>query len=205
MNSVSGGMPGLGGSENGLLSRISNATSSGHLSRTDGAAINSALGDIAGQLQSSASTSASSSASGTSPRAAFARVGALIDGEVQSGKLTEQQASELKSFLQPQKHGGGPGGASRAPGGRHGADNDGDGHDGGVGAAQASSDASKDQQTQAAGQAQGATQAGASDPLAYFLKMLRDTQTALSNASYSNTGTAKPATTPTLGIVDSRV
>ena len=128
MSSISNVAAGNNPFENRILNRISYATSSGQLSQTDGTAISSALGDIAGQLQTSSGASSASTGSSTSPGQFRKKINALIDGEVTSGKLTDAPAIELKGLLEPGKGGPGGGKGPGGPGGPGGASGSGHHH-----------------------------------------------------------------------------
>jgi hypothetical protein len=92
-------------------SRISAAVSAGSISSTDQDALETALDSI----DSSLSTDRSS---GTKPSGDMkSKIDSLIDKQVQDGTLTDDQASELKSFFAQGPGGsGGPGGPG-GPGG----------------------------------------------------------------------------------------
>ena len=206
MSSISGVMsnscgPTLSGLDNRLQTRITNAAASGQLSQADGTAIGSALGDIASQLQSSSSPGGTTS---SGPAQFRKKLDNLINGEVASGKLTDAQATELKSILQPGKNGpGGAGGAghghhARGASGGKGKGNDGDGDD------QASASSSSNGLA-AALQASDPSQTGSaasSDALTGFLKLLQDAQKSLAGATYSNSAVATSNATSSLGLVN---
>lgn len=97
----------------------------GTISATDGTALASAISDIGSQLQAggataTAATGTSTATGSTTPTSMKDRVDSMIDGEVSSGKLTSDQASELKQvFAQAHAHmhgahghGGGDGGGA---------------------------------------------------------------------------------------------
>ena len=200
MSSISGVTPNFSGFENRLQSRITSAAASGQLSQADGTAIGSALGDIASQLQTSRSQAG---AANTGPAQFRKKLDNLINGEVASGKLTDEQATELKSMLQPGK--GGPRGAGHgyeAKGAADGKDkeNDGDGDD----QASASSSSATNglaEALQASDPSQAAPTAS-SDALAGFLKILQDAQKTLAGATYSNSAVATTNATSSLGLVN---
>ena len=203
MSSISGAMPNFSGIENRLQTRISNAAKSGQLSQADGTAIGSALGDIASQLQTSRTQAG---ASNTGPAQFRKKLDSLINGEVASGKLTDAQATELKSMLQPGKGGpDGPGGAGhghKAKGASDGKDkeNDGDGDD----KASASSSSATNGLAEAlsASDPSQAASSASSDALAGFLKILQDAQKALAGATYSNSAVATSNANSSLGLVN---
>lgn len=203
MSSISGAMPNFSGIGNRLQTRISNAAKSGQLSQADGTAIGSALGDIASQLQTSR---AQAGASNTGPAQFRKKLDSLINGEVASGKLTDAQATELKSMLQPGKGGpDGPGGAGhghKAKGASDGKDqeNDGDGDD----KASASSSSATNVLAEAlsASDPSQAASTASSDALAGFLKILQDAQKTLAGATYSNSAVATSNANSSLGLVN---
>jgi hypothetical protein len=170
--------------ENRVLDRMNTAIASGKISAADGQAMAGALGDIA-QALSSDGTSASAQQRG----ALRAQVNGVIEGDVSAGKLTSDQASELKSLLGGGRghHAHGAHGPSPVPreDGRD-PENDGDADD------------------QSAGASSGDSAASSSfDPLASFLKILKDAQQALQTASYGSDGTTATSTSAaSLGLVD---
>lgn len=91
--------------------RISAAVSSGEISATDQSALSTALDSIDSTLSSERS-------SGTKPSGDMkAKMESLIQGQVDNGTLTEDQAAELKSlFAQGPEGKGGPGGPRGAGG-----------------------------------------------------------------------------------------
>jgi hypothetical protein len=94
--------------------RISAAVSTGAISSTDQAALGTALDAIDSSL-------AAERTSGSKPSGDMkSRIDGLIDQQVESGALTDEQASELQSFFAqgPENgtHGGGPGGPGGAGG-----------------------------------------------------------------------------------------
>jgi hypothetical protein len=179
--------------ESWLKARISNAASSGQVSKADGAAIGSALGDIASQLQSSSPPSGTQ-ASG--PGQFRKKIDGLINGEVASGKLTDAQATELKDLLQPGK--GGPGFVGSA------------GHDSRH--ANRASEGNQDDRSRASVDYSAdshkttdpsqTTNLATSDVLTNFLKVLQEAQTSLAGATYSNTATTTSNAASSLGLVN---
>ncbi len=95
-----------------LLSEVK----SGAIKSSDQDALASALTDIDSAMQASR---ASDQASGTrpSPDDLKSKIDDLIDGEVSSGKLTSDQATELQGIFKA-AFANGPGGARRSPSGR---------------------------------------------------------------------------------------
>ena len=147
---------------------------SGTIGSSDQDALSSALTDIDSSLQSSR---ASDSAGGTrpSPGDLKSKIDDLIAGEVSSGKLTSDQATELQGvFKAAFANGpGGPGGA----GGAHG------GHGGPPPADGASSSDS----------ASSSSGASSADILQQFLQSLQESLSASSSTSYSATGSSSTA------------
>ena len=94
-----------------LQDELQSEVSSGTISASDQSALSSALGDIDSSLQSDG-TSDQSSGSGLD--GIKSKIDDLIQQEVSSGKLTDQQATELQGiFKSAFSHGpGGPGGAA---------------------------------------------------------------------------------------------
>ena len=151
---------------------------SGTIGSSDQDALSSALTDIDSSLQSSR---ASDSAGGTrpSPGDLKSKIDDLIAGEVSSGKLTSDQATELQgvfkaAFANGPGGQGGPGGA----GGAHG------GHGGPPPAGGASS-------SDSASSSSGAS--SADDILQQFLQSLQESLSASSSTSYSATGSSSTA------------
>lgn len=146
----------------------------GKITSADQDALSAALTDIDASLQSSR---ASNSAGGTrpSPDEMKSKIDDLIAGEVSSGKLTSDQATELQGvFKAAFANGpGGPGGPRGGPGGPPPADGP-------------SSTDGTDSTTDAA---------SADDLLQQFLQLLQDSLSASSSTSYSATG----STTTTAG------
>jgi len=80
-----------------LKSELSKEVSAGKISSTDQSALSSALDDIDSALKSQGSSSSSSTP--PSPDAMQSKIDDLIQNEVSSGKLTSDQASELKNVF----------------------------------------------------------------------------------------------------------
>ena len=148
---------------------------SGTIGSSDQDALSSALTDIDSSLQSSR---ASDSAGGTrpSPGDLKSKIDDLIAGEVSSGKLTSDQATELQGVFKA-AFANGPGGPG-GPGGAHG------GHGGPPPADGASS-------TDSASSSSGAS--SAADILQQFLQSLQEQLSASSSTSYSATGSSSTA------------
>jgi hypothetical protein len=151
---------------------------SGTIGSSDQDALSSALTDIDSSLQSSR---ASDSAGGTrpSPGDLKSKIDDLIAGEVSSGKLTSDQATELQGVFKA-AFANGPGGAGGpgGPGGAHG------GHGGPPPTDSASS-------TDSTSSSSGAS--SADDILQQFLQSLQESLSASSSTSYSATGSSSTA------------
>jgi hypothetical protein len=152
---------------------------SGTIGSSDQDALSSALTDIDSSLQSSR---ASDSAGGTrpSPGDLKSKIDDLIAGEVSSGKLTSDQATELQGVFKA-AFANGPGGPG-GPGGAHG------GHGGPPPADGASS---SDSATDSASTSSGAS--SAADILQQFLQSLQEQLSDSSSTSYSATGSSSTA------------
>jgi hypothetical protein len=148
---------------------------SGTIGSSDQDALSSALTDIDSSLQSSR---ASHSAGGTrpSPGDLKSKIDDLIAGEVSSGKLTSDQATELQGVFKA-AFANGPGGPG-GPGGAHG------GHGGPPPTDSASS-------TDSTSSSSGAS--SADDILQQFLQSLQESLSASSSISYSATGSSSTA------------
>jgi hypothetical protein len=119
--------------QNELLSEVS----SGSISSSDQSALSSALDDIDQSLKSDR-TSNSQASGPPSPDQMKSKITDLINGEVQNGKLTSAQASELQNVFSNAFSKGGPGG----PGGPGGAGGHHGHHGSGAGAASSSDSSS---------------------------------------------------------------
>ena len=95
-----------------MQDRLTDAISSGSISASDKEALTSALDDI----DKSLSAGTSSGTGRPDPKAMKARIDGLIDQEVKSGTLTDDQASELKQLFAKGPGRGGPGGPEGAGG-----------------------------------------------------------------------------------------
>jgi len=97
-----------------LKQELAKEVSAGTVSSSDQSTLSSALDDIDSALKSGAGSSSSSGSSGpASPQDMKSKIDDLIQSEVSSGKLTSDQATELKSVFantfSGQAHGaGGP-------------------------------------------------------------------------------------------------
>jgi hypothetical protein len=155
---------------------------SGTIGSSDQDALSSALTDIDSSLQSSR---ASDSAGGTrpSPGDLKSKIDDLIAGEVSSGKLTSDQATELQGVFKA-AFANGPGGAGGpgGPGGAHG------GHDGPPPTDSASS-------TDSTSSSSGTS--SADDILQQFLQSLQESLSASSSTPYGATGSSSTASNAT--------
>jgi len=158
-----------------LLSEVK----SGTISSSDKDALASALTDIDSSIQSSR---ASDQASGTrpSPGDLKSKIDDLIKGEVSSGKLTSDQATELQGVFKA-AFANGPGGAGGpgGPGGPGGAGGPPPGHGGPPPSDSASSSDDSSSST-----------TSIDDILKQFLQSLQDSLSASSSTSYGATGSS---------------
>jgi hypothetical protein len=158
-----------------LLSEVK----SGAIKSSDQDALTSALTDIDSAMQASR---ASDQASGTRPSPADmkSKIDDLIAGEVSSGKLTSDQATELQSVFKA-AFANGPGGAG-GPGGPGGA---GGPPPGGHGGPPPADDASSSDDTSSSS----SSSTSIDDILKQFLQSLQESLSASSSTSYGATGT----------------
>ena len=156
-----------------LQDALQSEVNSGAINASDQDALASALSDIDTSIQSSR---ASDQASGTrpSPGDLKSKIDDLINGEVSSGKLTSDQATELQGVFKA-AFADSPGGAEGAggPGGAH------HGHRGGHGGPPPSSSTDSSSST-----------GSADDILQQFLQSLQEQLSAASSTTYSPTGSA---------------
>jgi hypothetical protein len=157
-----------------LLSEVN----SGAISSSDKDALSSALTDIDSAMQASRS---SDQASGTrpSPDQLKSKIDDLIAGEVSSGKLTSDQATELQGVFKA-AFANGPGGAG-GPGGPGGSRGAGGPPPGGP---PPSGDASSSDDTSSS-----SSSTSIDDILKQFLESLQESLSASSSTSYGATGT----------------
>jgi hypothetical protein len=157
-----------------LLSEVN----SGAISSSDKDALSSALTDIDSAMQASR---ASDQASGTrpSPDQLKSKIDDLIAGEVSSGKLTSDQATELQGVFKA-AFANGPGGAG-GPGGPGGSRGAGGPPPGGP---PPSDDASSSEDTSSS-----SSSTSIDDILKQFLESLQESLSASSSTSYGATGT----------------
>ena len=160
-----------------LLSEVN----SGAISSSDKDALSSALTDIDSAMQASR---ASDQASGTrpSPDQLKSKIDDLIAGEVSSGKLTSDQATELQGVFKA-AFANGPGGAG-GPGGPGGSRGAGGPPPGGP---PPSDDASSSEETSSSSSSSSST--SIDDILKQFLQSLQESLSASSSTSYGATGT----------------
>jgi len=153
--------------------RISAAVSSGEISATDQSALSTALDSIDSSL-------ASERSAGTKPSGDMkAKMESLIQGQVDNGTLTEDQATELKSMF------------AKGAGGKHGPH----GAHGGKGP-----EGPPPAQDADAAATATTTADAASDAVSQFLKQLRDQSE--DTTSYSGSGdTSKSSSTKSTGLV----
>jgi len=151
---------------------------SGAISSSDKDALSSALTDIDSAMQASR---ASDQASGTrpSPDQLKSKIDDLIAGEVSSGKLTSDQATELQGVFKA-AFANGPGGAG-GPGGPGGSRGAGGPPPGGP---PPSGDASSSDDTSSS-----SSSTSIDDILKQFLESLQESLSASSSTSYGATGT----------------
>ena len=159
-----------------LLSEVK----SGAIKSSDQDALASALTDIDSAMQASR---ASDQASGTRPSHADlkSKIDDLIAGEVSSGKLTSDQATELQGIFKA-AFANGPGGAG-GPGGLGGAGGPPPG--GGPGGPPPSGDASSSDDSSSSS----SSSTSIDDILKQFLQSLQESLSASSSTSYGATGT----------------
>jgi hypothetical protein len=148
-----------------LQSTLDSKISTGAINAVDGGALSDALDDIDASIQSERASGAAAGGGRPSPDAMKQKIDDLITAEVKNGKLTEDQAGELKDVFASAFQRGGPGGAGGpgGPGGPHGPGAP--GGPGGGGAALGSDDATQD------------SSASDTDQLLQdFIKLLQDAQ-----------------------------
>src|SRR3954468_2841906 len=167
-----------------LLSEVK----SGAIKSSDQDALTSALTDIDSAMQASRT---SDQASGTRPSPADmkSKIDDLIAGEVSSGKLTSDQATELQGVFKA-AFAKGPGGAG-GPGGPGGA--------GGPppGGPPPSGDASSSDDTSSSS----SSSTSIDDILKQFLQSLQESLSASSSTSYGATGTPSSSSSPSFSAL----
>ena len=164
-----------------LLGSIASKASAGSISATDATALSEAATDIDSTLSGGASASGKSSAR-LSPADMKTRVESLVDGEVEKGTLTTEQASTLKEILSQNAPQGGPGGAG-GPGGSRGAG----GPPPGLPPDDAASDDSSTSSTSSTSSGTGTSTA---DLLKSFIAQLRSAQSDTSTYGLSSSSTS---------------
>jgi hypothetical protein len=161
-----------------LQSELSSEISAGTIGATDGSALSSALDDIDAALQSDRASTSSTGSQPPSPDDMKKKIDGLIASEVQNGKLTDDQATELQNVFAKTFQNGGPGGGPRGPGGPGGA-----GGPGGSASNSASSDTSN------------SSSDSTTKLLQDFLKLLQDSQ---GTTGYNASGDAQGQSTSLL-------
>jgi hypothetical protein len=158
-----------------LQDELQAEVNSGAVSSSDQAALSSALTDINSSLQSNPA-SASAGGTNSSPGDLKSKIDSLIAGEVSSGKLTSDQATELQGVFKAAFANGADGlsGASGAGGAHH-------GHHGGPPPNDGSSATDS------------TSSSSANDILQQFLQSLQSSLSASSSSSYSTTGASDPS------------
>jgi hypothetical protein len=151
-----------------LQNELQTEVSSGAIGSSDQDALSSALKDIDSSLQSSRSSD-QSGASQSAPGDLKSKIDGLISGEVSSGKLTSDQATELQGVFKA-AFADGAGGA----GGAH-------GHHGGHGGPPPSDSSSSTGSS---------STTSADDILQQFLQSLQNSLSASSSSSYTASGTS---------------
>jgi hypothetical protein len=147
-----------------LQDTLETQASNGTVKSADVQALSAALDDIDTAMTQGRSASGASRGQRPSPTEMTEKINGLIDEQVQSGKLTSDQAEELKGVFAEAMPSGGPGGAG-GPGGPGGPPPGGP-PPGGPGGAEQSSDSS--------GSSSGSDELA--DLLADFLKMVQESQ-----------------------------
>jgi len=152
---------------------------SGAIGSSDQGALSSALTDINSSLQTSR---ASDQAGGTkpSPDSLKSKIDELIAGEVSSGKLTSDQATELQGVFKA-AFANGPGGAG-GPGGP--------GGPGGAGGPPPGGPPPSDSTSSSDDSSSSSSTTSVDDILKQFLQSLQESLSASSSTSYGATGTS---------------
>ena len=155
-----------------LQNELQSEVSSGAISANDQSALSSALDDIHSALKGERESERASSAAPPTPDQMQSKINDLIANEVQNGKLTSDQAVELKNvFAKAFSHGGDGAGGPGGPGGAGGSG--GSGGQGGSCAAGASG-----------GAGNASASSGSSDQLSQLLSdFLKSVQQSLSQSS----------------------
>jgi hypothetical protein len=190
-----------------LQAELKSEVNSGSISSWDQSALSSALNDINSSLQgggADGSTGSNAQPSSAAPGDIKSKIDSLIAGEVSSGKLTAQQATELQGVFQNAFAGGangssgtgstdasaaiaalgappstgGPGGSGGVHHGHHGG---GGGHHGGAPSASSSS-------TSTSSSSSTSGSSGSSSPEAILQQFLQSLQSSLSDSSAAGYG-----------------
>jgi hypothetical protein len=156
-----------------LQNELQTEVSSGAIGSSDQDALSSALKDIDSSLQSSRSSD-QSGASQSAPGDLKSKIDNLIAGEVSSGKLTSDQATELQGVFKAAfaDGSGGAGGAGHAHG-----------HHGGHGGPPPADSSSSTDSTST-------SSTSAADILQQFLQSLQNSLSGSSSSSYTATGSS---------------
>jgi len=158
-----------------LQNELQKEVSAGTVSSSDQDALSAALSNIDSSLQTSGA-SASAGGTNSSPGDLKSKIDGLIAGQVSSGKLTSDQASELQGLFKA-AFTDGAGGSGGAGGAHH-------GHHGHTGAAPADGSSSSNGTSSAS---------SANDVLQQFLQLLQNSSSGSSSVPYSATGVSDPA------------
>jgi hypothetical protein len=185
-----------------LQAELQSEVSSGAISSTDQGALSSALTDIDSSLQSQPASDLSGAQS--SPDDLKSKIDTLIAGEVSSGKLTSDQATELQKVFSNTFASGDPGGPDAAAagggappaGGAGGAHKAGGHHHGGHGGAKGAGGASS-----SADSTDSSSTTSASDLLQQFLQSLQDSQSSASSAGYDANGDGSSTTSASSALL----
>jgi hypothetical protein len=170
-----------------LQDELQSEVNSGAVSSSDQAALSSALTDIDTALKNG-DTSDQSSGTPSSPGDLQSKISDLISGEVSSGKLTSDQATELQGVFKA-AFANGPGGGS----GPHGA--------GGPGGPPSGGPPPTGGASSADGTDGSSSTDSAADILQQFLQLLQNAQAASSSTSYSASGTPASSTSASASLL----
>lgn len=176
-----------------LQDELQSEVSAGTISSSDQTALSSALTDIDAAMQASRSTD-QSSGTRPSPEDLKSKIDSLIAGEVSSGKLTSDQATELQGVFKS-AFANGPGGAG-GPGGPGGAGGPPPGPPPSDGASGSSTTS-----TSSSGSSSSSDSTySADDLLKEFLQLLQNSLS--SSTSYSATGTSDSSSSLSALLID---
>ncbi|MGJ5043902.1 MULTISPECIES: hypothetical protein [unclassified Bradyrhizobium] len=168
-----------------LKQELTKEVSAGKVSSADQTALSSALDDIDSALQSGSSSSSSSSSAPPSPKEMQSKIDDLIQSEVDSGKLTSDQATELKNVF-ANAFSGGPGGAGGA---------------GGPPPAPPSDDSSTDTTSSTSSSSSSSSSSQVEELLKKLLEALQSSNNS-KTSSYSASGTSSSSSTSKSLVVD---